>query len=716
MFIKQIIIQGFKSFKEQTIVDPFSPNHNIIVGANGSGKSNFFFAIRFVLSDHFSNLSIEERQRLLHEGAGTVLSAYVEIIFDNTDGRIPVDSDEVIIRRTIGAKKDEWSLSRKTSTRNEVFSLLEAAGFSRSHPYYIVQQGKVEALATMSDSGRLQVLFEVAGTSTYDSRREESLKIMESTKISRHRIDDSLSRVEERLQELDTEKEELQEFQVLDKQRKSLEFAVISKNLEISREQLETNESKRKQEVSKASEAHHAALKAAEDIRLAEQELSLIVNRLEITSSLINDLEEEKTDLVRKRTQLQLDVSQSSELSRSREDEKKTLEVELAALKSRVATKQQEIESNVMPSLLKAEERVKNLLMEKESNQAIIEDLIGRSGRSKQFNSIEERDAWLKNQLSQAQSELSFLMSKKDNLSREIEVDSRSVQDQISNIQQKSNFIAEESSNISSRSAEYTQLKTEKSTILGQIKDLHRDEAAAYATMENFESIRSQEKSNLSSIMPKGLSAALDYLREKVEEQQVSGVYGPVIELFSTDPAFFPAVESVAKNQLFHVVVENEDVAATCIQLLQRAKKGRVTFIPLSALSPRPPITMTSEDYFPLCHDFITMVKLAASLAPAEKVNCVTVEGDLVERKGLMTGGFHQSRNSRLSVNQRLTNTLKEERDARSRAREIESNRRQLETRLDSLSSKLYSIEHSRSQGKLSLEQGSSEVEALKRK
>lgn len=82
MYIKQIIIQGFKrqvapeqfgysaltfhSYKEQTVIEPFSPKHNVIVGRNGSGKSNFFAAIRFVLSDAYTQMGREERSALLH--------------------------------------------------------------------------------------------------------------------------------------------------------------------------------------------------------------------------------------------------------------------------------------------------------------------------------------------------------------------------------------------------------------------------------------------------------------------------------------------------------------------------------------------------------------------------------------------------------------------------------------------------------------------------
>lgn len=156
---------------------------NVVVGRNGSGKSNFFAAIRFVLSDSYTQLSRTDRQALLHEGtsANTTLSAYVEIVFDNADGRFPTGKDEVVLRRTIGAKKDEYSLDRKTTPKGEVMSLLESAGFSRSNPYYIVPQGRITHITNQKDGERLDLLKEVAGTRVYEERRSESLKIIKET-------------------------------------------------------------------------------------------------------------------------------------------------------------------------------------------------------------------------------------------------------------------------------------------------------------------------------------------------------------------------------------------------------------------------------------------------------------------------------------------------------------------------------------------------------
>lgn len=145
-------------------------------------------------------MSREERQLLLHEGSGvtTTMSAYVEIVFDNSDHRFPTGNQEVVVRRTIGLKKDEYSLDKKSASKADVMNLLESAGFSKSNPYYIVPQGRVghstprkrgllicasqiTSLTNAKDHERLALLKEVAGTKVYENRRAESEKIVEET-------------------------------------------------------------------------------------------------------------------------------------------------------------------------------------------------------------------------------------------------------------------------------------------------------------------------------------------------------------------------------------------------------------------------------------------------------------------------------------------------------------------------------------------------------
>merc|ERR1712240_940429 len=104
---------------------------------------------------------------------------------DNSDNRIPIEKDEVVLRRVIGSKKDQYFLDKKMVTKSDVMNLLESAGFSRSNPYYIVKQGKINQMATAPDAERLKLLREVAGTRVYDERKVESQNILKDTENKR---------------------------------------------------------------------------------------------------------------------------------------------------------------------------------------------------------------------------------------------------------------------------------------------------------------------------------------------------------------------------------------------------------------------------------------------------------------------------------------------------------------------------------------------------
>lgn len=193
--------------------------------------------------------------------------ATVEIIFDNSDNRFPTGREEVILRRTIGLKKDEYSLDKKSASKADVMNLLESAGFSKSNPYYIVPQGRVRlsnplvsslfltnlfqitALTNAKDHERLALLKEVAGTKVYEQRRAESLRIMSETDAKRTKINELLEYIESRLAELEEEKEELKEFQAKDKERRCLEYALYQRELEEVGEALDEIEEERRGDV-----------------------------------------------------------------------------------------------------------------------------------------------------------------------------------------------------------------------------------------------------------------------------------------------------------------------------------------------------------------------------------------------------------------------------------------------------------------------------------
>lgn len=123
-------------------------------------------------------------------------------------------------------------MDKKSASKAEVMNLLESAGFSRSNPYYIVPQGRITALTNQKESERLDLLKEIAGTSVYEAKRQESIKLMDETMTKRSKIVDLLEKIEERLGELEEEKAELKDFQDKDKERRCLEYAIYARELE----------------------------------------------------------------------------------------------------------------------------------------------------------------------------------------------------------------------------------------------------------------------------------------------------------------------------------------------------------------------------------------------------------------------------------------------------------------------------------------------------
>lgn len=158
---------------------PFSFNSLFCrsVGRNGAGKSNLFSAIEYVLDPR--PLRQEARQALVHNGrkaVGQNSTAFVEIVFDNSDRKLPVENDMVSLKRVLGLKKDQFYCNNKLV--GNVKEFLDSAGFS--NPYFIVKQGKVQELAAGSDAMRLKVLKDAAGLTSFSETQKNNEEMQES--------------------------------------------------------------------------------------------------------------------------------------------------------------------------------------------------------------------------------------------------------------------------------------------------------------------------------------------------------------------------------------------------------------------------------------------------------------------------------------------------------------------------------------------------------
>ncbi|KAF4562602.1 Structural maintenance of chromosomes protein 3 [Pleurotus pulmonarius] len=677
MYIKTLTIQGFKSYRDQTQIEPFSPRHNVVVGRNGSGKSNFFAAIRFVLSDAYTSMSREERQALLHEGVSvtTTLSAYVEIVFDNSDNRFPTGHEEVIIRRTIGLKKDEYSLDKKSVSKADVMNLLESAGFSKSNPYYIVPQGRITALTNAKDHERLALLKEVAGTKVYEQRRAESLRIMSETDSKRQKINELLDYIDSRLTELEEEKEELKEFQDKDKERRCLEYALYSRELEEVGKALEEIEDDRRGEVHGSNIRREQFNERQKEIQRLEAEISETQHSLRTSGIALKDAQSELTDFVRTRTELECVIADLRAASTRAGDQRSSLESELSQVEIKLAEKEAALEA-LLPEWTEQKNAEATEKRKLDEASAKLGSLFAKQGRTTKFRTKSERDNFLRNEIVSMEAYHNTQQTALESTRRELETARRSHGEIDARIEGVRTKMEEGRNRVRTLTDEMSGLKDKQAELMERRKELWREDARLESLVSHAsDELRSAERA-LAGMMDKDTGMGLRAVDKITERFGLDGVYGPLYRLFEvTDPTFNTAVELTAGNSLFHVVVDSDDTASKVLDVMLKEKTGRVTFMPLNRLRPKNPPHPHSPDAIPLlekmnydpshdkafqqvfgktcvCRD----LTIAAAYVKSHGINTITLDGDKVDRKGALTGGYHDIRRSRIEAIRNVTN------------------------------------------------------------
>ncbi|KAI0840382.1 RecF/RecN/SMC protein [Hypoxylon sp. FL0890] len=690
MYIKQIIIQGFKSYKDQTVMEPFSPGTNVIVGRNGSGKSNFFAAIRFVLSDAYTQMGREERQALLHEGSGSaVMSAYVEVIFDNSDDRFPTGNKEVILRRTIGLKKDEYSVDRKVSTKADVANLLEAAGFSRSNPYYIVPQGRVTALTNMKESDRLNLLKEVAGTQVYESRRAESLKIMTETNNKREKIDELLDYIKERLSELEEEKEELRDYQEKDRERRCLEYAYYHKDQVATQEALEELEESRQGGIEDTDENRDAYNAGVKVIASLDAEIHKLQQQMELLRIDRRQLDEDRRESAKAIAHAELAVKNLSDGMSAQEQAKQQHDAELDEVKTAIAQREAELKK-LIPEFEKAKRKEAEIKQALDTAEASRQRLFTKQTRGSQFKSKAERDAWLRKEIDDLNVTLSQQRANRLDADEEV----KAIQTAIEQLENEIAALRQRNEGFGDDRLALAEQVTSAKDVLDKLNEerklLRREDDKLETIIANARGELDNAERELSHTMDRVTSQGLATIQQLKRKGNIPGAYGTLAELMDVSEAYRLPVEQVAGASLFHYVVDNEDTATYLANSLQRSHGGRITFMPLSRLRPRNANLPRANDAVPLVSKIqydpeydkafqqvfgntiiCPNLTIAGQYARSHGVHGVTPDGDTSNKRGAMTGGYIDTRKSRLEAVRAVNKWREEYEQLQSRAADI---------------------------------------------
>ncbi|MEK6913561.1 MAG: chromosome segregation SMC family protein [Nanoarchaeota archaeon] len=230
LYIKKLVMHGFKSFVRKTEI-PLTPGINVIVGANGSGKSNISDALCFVLG----RLSIKSMRAakagnlifLGSKAAAPAKEAVVEIVIDNTDRVFSIDKDEISIERIVRRNGQSiYRLNNETKTRQEVLSLLAQAGID-PNGFNIILQNEIQNFVRMQSEERRKVIEEVSGISVYEMRKEKSLSELDKTE---EKLKDVLAILRERtiyLNNLERERQQALKFKKLELDVKKYKASII---------------------------------------------------------------------------------------------------------------------------------------------------------------------------------------------------------------------------------------------------------------------------------------------------------------------------------------------------------------------------------------------------------------------------------------------------------------------------------------------------------
>jgi structural maintenance of chromosome 3 (chondroitin sulfate proteoglycan 6) len=557
-------------------------------------------------------------------------------------------------------------------------SLLEGAGFSKSNPYFIVQQGKVNALCTMSDTERLQLLKEVAGTTVYDEKKEESLAKMEENKVSMEKINETLTYMENKLDELKDEKEELDAYQKLDRDRRAVEYTLYDMELRRAREGLDEVEHARNEEVDKLSNLHEEVRNMHERILAVQAEESTKKNALKRNAVYVKSLENDKTVSMTHKTKLALECRELEEQLVQGKEVLANNQRELAKLHQEIRKVEKELAEDVQPAYDDARSQMLRMSNEREEARKRMEGLYAKQGRGKQFRSKKERDAHLQSQikeLNSAKSEKEELLhekqSKLSSIRKSLTTEGKEVESKLREIQDKSKLLEELVKSIDEKKRlrnEMADSRKEQWRIINELSGKVHDAKEA-----SRKALYDMRKS-----MPRATSSGLDALKQIVVSEGLTvGVqyFGLVMENFAlTDDKYATAVEVAAQNSLFHIIVDNDATAARLMKRLEDEKLGRVTFLPLNQLNVDAVRYPESTDVAPLMEQCITFqpavrramehvfarkllarsVDVASTWSTRSNMDAITLDGDLCSRKGALTGGFVDIEKSRLRAHYTL--------------------------------------------------------------
>ena len=589
MYLKEIEIQGFKSFADKTKV-VFDQGVTAVVGPNGSGKSNITESLRWALGESsVKSLRGGKMPDVIFAGTESrkpLNYASVVVTLDNEDGFIKDAGQEIKVERHIYRSGDsEYRIDGKKVRLRDVHDLFLDTGLGRDS-FSIISQGKVEEIFNSKPEERRAIFEEAAGVLKYKTRRKETESKLQQTQDNLDRLEDIIYELDNQIKPLAKQAENARKFLDLDGQRKAIYLDVLVAQIKENKTELELTE----EELTQVQELLTSYYQKREELEEENQTLKKKRQDLQAQMSkdqgslmdltnLISDLERKLALSKLESEQVALNQQEAQARLTALEDKRKTLSKEKSEKEANLAQLEENLaENNKELNRLEAE-----LLSFSDDPDQMIELLRER------FVALLQEEADISNQLTRIENELEN--------SRQL---SQKQADQLEKLKEQLATAKEKAS----------QQKTELETAKEQVQKLLADYQASAKKQEeqkvSYQAQQSQLFDHLDSLKNKQARAQSleNILRNHSnfyagvksvlqEKDRLGGIIGAVSEHLTFDVHYQTALEIALGASSQHIIVEDENAATKAIDFLKRNRAGRATFLPLTTIKAR---TISSQN------------------------------------------------------------------------------------------------------------------------
>ena len=589
MYLKEIEIQGFKSFADKTKV-VFDQGVTAVVGPNGSGKSNITESLRWALGESsVKSLRGGKMPDVIFAGTESrkpLNYASVIVTLDNEDGFIKDAGQVIKVERHIYRSGDsEYRIDGKKVRLRDVHDLFLDTGLGRDS-FSIISQGKVEEIFNSKPEERRAIFEEAAGVLKYKTRRKETESKLQQTQDNLDRLEDIIYELDNQIKPLAKQAENARKFLDLDGQRKTIYLDVLVAQIKENKTELELTE----EELTQVQELLTSYYQKREE--LEEENQSLKKKRQDLQAqmakdqgslmdltSLISDLERKLALSKLESEQVALNQQEAQARLTALEDKRKALSKEKAEKEGNLKQLEESlVENNKELNRLEAE-----LLAFSDDPDQMIELLRER------FVALLQEEADVSNQLTRIENELENsrqlsqkqadqLEKLKEQLATAKEKASQQQAELESAKEQVQKLLADYQASSKEQEEQKVSYQAQQSQLFDRLDSLKNKQARAQS-LENILRNHSNFYAGVKSVLQ--------------EKARLGGIIGAVSEHLTFDVHYQTALEIALGASSQHIIVEDENAATKAIDFLKRNRAGRATFLPLTTIKAR---TISSQN------------------------------------------------------------------------------------------------------------------------